>query len=96
MLDVVQYSEKGNTLQPGAKGQSWIRNRRTTRSANKIKTAGQRPYIEHFKMIIDIFYGHICAHSRLNGFNDLKSNESKSKMKQTSDMPTPRFEPRWC
>jgi len=33
-----------------------------------------------------MFYGHFCAHGRLNG------NEAKSKMKHPSNMPTPRFE----
>ena len=33
-----------------------------------------------------MFYGHLCAQGRLKG------NEAKSKTKQPSDMPTPRFE----
>ena len=37
-----------------------------------------------------MFYGHFCAHGRLNEPSD-KGNEVKSKMKQPSDMPTLRF-----
>ena len=42
-----------------------------------------------------MFYGHFCAHGRLNGPSDPKGNEGKSKMKQPSDMPTLRFEHGW-
>jgi len=38
-----------------------------------------------------MFYSHFCAQCRLNGPSDLQGNEVKSKMKQPSDMPTPRF-----
>ena len=37
-------------------------------------------------MMTDV-YGHCCAQGRLN--------EVKSKIKQPSDMPTPRFEHGW-
>ena len=38
------------------------------------------------------FYGHICAHGRLNGQTTCIGNDAKPKMKPPSVMPTPRFE----
>jgi len=39
-----------------------------------------------------MFYGHFSARGRLNGPSDLRGSEAKSKMKQPSYMPAPRFE----
>ena len=39
-----------------------------------------------------MFYGHLCAQGRLKGPATSKCKEAESKMKQPSDMPTPRFE----
>ena len=50
--------------------------------------------MKHKMMMIDL-YGHICAQGRLNEPSNLQRYEAKSKMKQPSDMPMPRFEHGW-
>jgi len=44
-----------------------------------------------------VFYSHFCAHGigKLNGLSNPEDNEVKSKMKDPSDIPTPRFKHGW-
>ena len=42
-----------------------------------------------------MFYGHFCAHGRLNGPSDLQKQWIEVIYQTTSDMHTPRFEHGW-
>jgi len=46
-------------------------------------------------MTIDVLWPVLCTWQAKIGQATSKGNEAKSKMKQPSDMPMPRFELRW-